>query len=155
MGSGCAGRLSVLPFVRLCFGQNEAVRCMGHRSALHHSSQCVATVHAARCVWRTSLLSSFLCLLPWGIGSGIIGWRALLLWPKEAAYQVMKAICSATEILSAEKRKLFPLAKESSSADKRRLFWASRKSVSKLLGCCYGLRNLMVRRVDCTVQERM
>lgn len=85
MGSGCAGQLSVLLFVRLCFGQNEAVRCIGHRSALHHSSQCAATAHAACCVWCASLPSSSLCLLSWGIECGIIGWRALLLWLEEAA----------------------------------------------------------------------
>ena len=50
MGSGCAGQLSVLPFVRLCFGQNEAVRCIGHRSALHPASQRIAQAIAARCV---------------------------------------------------------------------------------------------------------
>ena len=42
--------------MRLCCGPDDAVRCVGHRSALHRSSQRAASVIAARCVGPCSAL---------------------------------------------------------------------------------------------------
>ena len=59
-GGGCADGQTALPATRLYSGANDAVRCIGQRSALHRLSQHAARAHAARCVWHRSPLSSSL-----------------------------------------------------------------------------------------------
>ena len=54
---GClAHRPSLLPDARHRFQPDDAVRCTGHRSALHRSSQHVAWAHAAHCIFHQSIL---------------------------------------------------------------------------------------------------
>ena len=54
---GCqAHRPSLLPAALHSFLPDDAVRCTGHRSALHRSSQHAAWAHAAHCPFHQSIL---------------------------------------------------------------------------------------------------
>ena len=49
-------RPSLPPAARHHFQPDDAVRCTGHRSALHRSSQHAAWAHAAHCIFHQSIL---------------------------------------------------------------------------------------------------
>ena len=56
---GCqAHRPSQPPAALHSFQPDDAVRCTGHRSALHRSSQHAAWAHAAHCIFHQSILSA-------------------------------------------------------------------------------------------------
>ena len=63
-GGGCADGQTALPATRLYSGANDAVRCIGQRSALHRLSQHAARAHAARCVILTAYTSPMVSAAP-------------------------------------------------------------------------------------------